>query len=1008
MAVNPFSIFISKYKKLNPEQKKAVDTVEGPVMVIAGPGTGKTQILTLRIANILRITDTPPDAILALTFTESASATLRRRLVEIVGAQGYRVCIYTFHGFANEVIRRFPDAFPRIIGSRNITDVERVALLQELVDTSPISLLRPYGNAYFYVPMISQKLSEIKRENISTDKYERMLCEKKDAFLGIQDLTHQSGKYKGAMKGKYASRARKLDRDEELSLLYRAYETALAARHWFDYEDMLLEVIRALETQEELRLTLQEESQYLLADEHQDANESQNKLLELLTSFHDQPNLFVVGDEKQAIFKFQGASLDNFLFFKRRFPYAEVITLRENYRSTQPILDAAHSLMQAAPVHPDVPRVPLLAASAKGVARVRIAALAHPQEEVMFMAHEVKRLIEQGVKPREIAVLYRVNKDVEPLAAALTTLSVPYGIESSQNVLHERSVRGFMALLDAVNRYGQDEALVGVLHVRFLGVPALTATMFLSRIRKSEAGMYSALSDRPLLEKVGIKRPEALLRFGKKMERWHSLSHNEDLQTFLEIIAGECGLVADLLARPDPEVALGGMRALFLQARDLSVANRFATLADFMQHLALLERYSLSVSAPRTELAKEGVRLMTAHRAKGLEFEHVYVVGATDGHWGNRTQREFFSPLLSTHGDEQDSDIDDERRLFYVALTRAKQSVTITYARMSESGSPSLPTQFIEEISPELKEDVIPEKVILPLFPSHRTFGARIDSTQLRELFLHQGLSVTALNNYLTCPWRYFYRNLLRIPEAPQKELEYGTAIHAALRNFFEVWKTSETPGVDALLMGFTRALSKSSLSSAMYSEAESKGHIALTAYYEQHHESWSRSLINEYRVSVMIPTEVEGLAHVRLRGDIDKITFEDGGVVLHDYKTGKRKTRGEIEGGKARDIKDASTWGDYKRQLVFYKLLLELQEKPMQVLSGRLEFIEPIENGSVIVEDFLLDAIEASALTSLIHKTSADIWALGFTSKQCGDKECRYCQLREFLLPTLRMKKTK
>ncbi len=380
-----------------------------------------------------------------------------------------------------------------------------------------------------------------------------------------------------------------------------------------------------------------------------------------------------------------------------------------------------------------------------------------------------------------------------------------------------------------------------------------------------------------------------------------------------------------------------------------------------------------------------------------------------DGHWGNRTKREFFSPVFAERIEsgahsEHDSDIDDERRLFYVALARAKRIATITYPRVSESGAPSLPTQFIEEISSDLKEEIAPGTIVLPLFTSHRTFGARIDRTQLRELFVHQGLSVTALNNYLECPWRYFYRNLLRIPEAPERELEYGTAIHEALRDFFENWRTGDDVGVDGLVSRFARALSKSSLSDAAFAEALMKGERALSSYYEQHQQEWSRRILNEYRVSALLPTDIDGLSHVRLRGDLDKITLGDNEVIVHDYKTGKRKTRGE--GGRARDINNAATWGDYKRQLVFYKLLLDSQARPMVANAGRLEFVEPTDQGVCVVEEFLLTDTDTEALKNLIRKTSAEIWALGFVSRRCSDKECRYCTLREFLVPTLRSKK--
>jgi len=315
------------------------------VIVIAGPGTGKTQILTLRIASILRKTDVPPDAVLALTFTEAGVSAMRKRLISIMGSPAYRVGIFTFHGFCNDVIKCFPEEFPRIIGSTNVSDIDKIVIIKELIEKTSLKLLKPYGDTFYYLDPVRKKISELKRENISPNELELRIKNNELRFKNIPDLLHEKGVYEGKMKGKYEAMRKSIEKNKELLKLYRAYENVLAERKLYDYEDMILEVIRALEKKEDFRLRLQEEYQYILADEHQDANNAQNKLLELLTSFHDDPNLFIVGDEKQAIYRFQGASLENFLYFKKKFPSAREIILEENYRSTQTILDAAHNVM---------------------------------------------------------------------------------------------------------------------------------------------------------------------------------------------------------------------------------------------------------------------------------------------------------------------------------------------------------------------------------------------------------------------------------------------------------------------------------------------------------------------------------------------------------------------------------------------------------------------------------------------------------------------------------------
>src|SRR3989344_4120023 len=266
--------FDKLYKALNPAQKEAVDNIEGPAMVVAGPGTGKTQVLTLRIANILKRTDANPDSILALTFTESVAHNLRTRLVEIMGTVGYRIAIFTFHGFCNDVIRRFAPHFPGIVGYAHANLIDQILILEEIIARSRLTKLKPFGNPYFYVRDVVSTIGKLKRENIDPNKLEKLIRKEPKE---------------------------RRERNKEFLYLYREYEKLLRARGYYDYDDMVMEVIRVLGADKELLSSLQEQYQYVLADEHQDANAGQNELLKLLMSFHQSPNIFVVGDEKQAI-----------------------------------------------------------------------------------------------------------------------------------------------------------------------------------------------------------------------------------------------------------------------------------------------------------------------------------------------------------------------------------------------------------------------------------------------------------------------------------------------------------------------------------------------------------------------------------------------------------------------------------------------------------------------------------------------------------------------------------
>src|SRR3989338_4645729 len=433
--------FKELYQQLNSEQKLAVDTIEGPVMVIAGPGTGKTQILTLRVANILLKTQINPGNILALTFSESGAATMRRRLAEIIGPAAYQVRIATFHGFCNELIQTCPDDFPRVIARQPSNEIRQIKLLQSIIDSIHLEFLKTFSEPYFYLTDVRRSISQLKKEGIGPEEYERQIKKQTQEFTDSEDLYYDSGRYQVKMKGKYSDLKRQLDKNQELAKIYLAYQDALAEAKLYDYDDMILEVAQALAQNSDRLLRLQERFQYFLVDEHQDTNNAQNKVLELLSSFYDQPNLFVVGDEKQAIFRFQGASLENFLYFKKLYPTARLITLEEKYRSSQLILDSAESVLsgnkklQARKDHPNAP--------------IRLFVFSKSDVESYAIVEDVKRKIGAGVPSHEIVVLFRDNRDALPLMAMFEKSGVPFSVESDQDILSDLDIQKLIRILRA-------------------------------------------------------------------------------------------------------------------------------------------------------------------------------------------------------------------------------------------------------------------------------------------------------------------------------------------------------------------------------------------------------------------------------------------------------------------------------------------------------------------------------------------------------------------------------
>ncbi len=832
-------VFDEQYRKLNRKQREAVDTLAGPVMVIAGPGTGKTSILTLRIANILQKTDTTPDSILALTFTESGVYSIRRKLVEIIGGAAYRVGIYTFHGFANSIIERFAESFPKIIGGRSASVADQVRILEKIFARNRFKLIRPFGDIFHYVPKALHAIHHLKRENILPKDLRSLLRKELKQIKRAPDRLHGKGRFKGELKATFRDRERMLEKSLELAVVYEKYEEALAQERLFDFEDMILEAIRALKEDRNLRLTLQERYHYILADEHQDANDAQNRILELLSSFDDSPNLFLVGDEKQAIYRFQGASLENFLYFKKLFPIATLIHLEENFRSTQFILDASHSLMEKGRIPDMLPREvlrPRLKGMQKGEARnIRFLEFVRAESEILFLVDEISSRVQAGCQPGAIAVLFRDNADAQPIIQGFERTSIPFSVLSDEDILADEDLRKFVTILRAVAT-PSEERFAEMLFVDFLGVPQVKLYETLQFCRSFRLSLFEVLRDPSLRRKAEIKGDEPIMRMFAEFDRWVLVARNRSAGEAVEHMARESGFVRHLLGSRGSLRGLERLDSLFNQLKELSEHKRKFTLSEFLEILDRLEKHHLRLKGRSTRPEfLDSVTLMTAHRAKGLEFEYVYVVGAVDGHWGGRRGREpFYLPLGQRGGEDEETE--DERRLFFVSLTRARREVVITMAQEAPGGKRRLPSQFVEDIDSRflLREDtVLIEERLSAQEPSYlkprANTGPSVSLREyLRKVFLEQGLTVTSLNNFLSCPWEYFFKNLVRLPKLPESHLSFGNAVHDALHRYFDSLREGRVVKKKDLLNFFGEALERSPLPLREFNEYRERGRKAL------------------------------------------------------------------------------------------------------------------------------------------------------------------------------------
>ena len=971
--------FEKRYGELNAEQKMAVDTIDGPVMVIAGPGTGKTKTLTMRIANIVKMTDTEPENILALTFTRAGVVSMRKALIGVMGADAYSVAINTFHGFAESVIRDNPECFPNIIGSEPLADSDKYRIFEEIFESLPLEHIRSPRDKFYYLPSAISAISDLKREGVDPENFRAILAEDREAFESIEDL--YSERKKGAVKVKYASEEKRLQKNEELALVYEAYESKLGERQAYDYNDMIMETLKALASDKNLLLSLQEKYQYILADEHQDSNNSQNRILELLADYHENPNLFIVGDAKQAIYRFQGASLENFEYFKKRYQGVKLIEFKSNYRSTGEILSGAYSVIKR--------DSELESKSGKGE-KIRIGEFASELAEEYFVADEIKKKLDSGADAEEIAVLYRENKDSSAFAEAFRKYGIPFVVESDNNLLSDPDVARAVKIMKAVYDPADQFSVVEAAHMSCFGLDPIEIYKTLSGAQKNRVHVLDAIKE---------SENEKMREFGKKISGWKIISKNESLMDTVEAILTESGMMEDAMKRPDRLARIERLSEFYAHVRSFAEGKKGATFDDFMEHIRIMEGHNAAVGEKKSGFTKGKVRLMTTHGSKGQEFRSVYLVRATDNKWGKGERAEkirlpYRVYSLTGRITEEEEKKDDNRKLFYVALTRAKKELTITYSK-EKDGKEQLPAEFISEIREDMTEAISAEKwdsgtdaylkVLFSMAP--KTEPEEEIKKLVNEALDEKGLSATDINNYLDCPWRYFYSGLFRIPEKQKPHLSYGTAVHAALKEFFDSIK-EHGPRKDYLLSRFEYHLSRSVLEPADEELLLKTGRESLSAYFEERKEDWEKDFITEFKIS-----GVEIAPNVKIQGRIDRMEqlgFSDE-VIVTDFKTGRAKSAKEIAG----ETKNSD--GNIKRQLVFYKLLLDgYKEGKYKMVSGQIDFIDPDASGKCRSERVPVSAEEAEALKEEIIRIDGEIRSLAFWNKRCDDKDCPHCKLRE------------
>lgn len=925
---------------LNPEQKKAVETLTGPVLVLAGPGTGKTHLLTTRIAYLLQAgIGAEPQNLLCLTFTEAGAVEMRDRLQKWIGNDAYKIKISTFHGFCEWVMSEYPQHFEDTRGERLVADdLQKALAFRDAIKAKKWEYFSNIWDEFTFQWKILGAISKLKRENISSDDLRALIPEEQKRleadesnFYKRKTGNFQAGDFKPAKRKEIDQKVEKMN---ELADFWDVYEEKLSNAGYFDFDDQLMWVVKALQENENLKLDLQEQYQWVMVDEYQDTNSAQNAIVWSLTDYDNTPNVFAVGDDDQAIYRFQGASVENIFEFQQKFSSRTDVTLSANYRSAQNILDAAFSVIGKNLDRVD-PEKSLIAGgtNTKYPGTITKAEFGSRYLEIGFLVDQIRKQLENGVKPNDMAVLVRKNAEILEVARELPKFGIPVSAQVFQNIFDHEYVKILILMVQIFSDPKNDDQIMELLHAPFFEINGATLLQFslaLHKQKKVSAIEFLILESesKPELKKV------LDLIVHTRQQYWHCRP-----EVVVEKLLYESGLGTYLssLDSVDTMESWQNIRKFL----EWVTEQRCEQLSDLLERIDLHRQLKIAVRPDPLPADRRAVHIMTAHKSKGQEFDVVFLPGLQDKVWGN-PRGMVGLPLPHLFQEDHDEN-EDERRLFFVALTRARKELYLSYSQTDFSGRSKNPSIFWNEIPDDLCTilpiDETEESVqkLLPVFLATPDAPPLLESEKdvLREYVKKFVWSATSLQSFLDCPRRFLYQNLYRFPRKPLPQMALGTALHEALEKYMRQYKDTDTkPPKSEILAQFDRALRGQNLEKEDFVKFQEHGREVLSHYFDEKEATWNTDDLIEFSFSKYAPS----IDSIRITGTMDKIVFIDEmktKAKIVDYKSGKPKP---IK-------KDERLW----RQLVFYDLLARHSKGiSWTVDSCELEFLTPDYTGKL------------------------------------------------------------
>lgn len=1008
--------------KPNSKQQQAIDILNGQVMLLAGPGTGKTFTVIHRIEKMLA-DGVEPSSILCLTFSDAAASEMRQRLIKKMGVVASAVDIYTYHSFCNDLIKTYPDKFEMTSGVKLITDAEKISIMKECIDDANLKFFVPSrADRYFFTKNFISYVEKLKTQRVSKDEY--MACIDTNPMLMPRYKELESEIYEREQAGNTKNKTRynelekiktNIEKAKELWTLFELYSTKMINKNLIDFSDMINLVLTSFEEDSQFLSEVSNKYKYFLVDEYQDTNDLQNQIIFNLLDGNDEKNIFVVGDDDQIIYGFQGAKSDNIENFLTKYPNTTVICLEENNRSTQTILDFSNLI-----VNQDENRLennlyfkekyniskkltaknPKIIVKDKKIKRIQFGEIL---QEFNYIVDDIKTLIESDFAPKtdedkidysQIAIISKKRAELQTFAELLKSKNIPFQIDEGKSIFAIRSTILIYFYIKAMNNYlTSSDKLFGLLLSEPFKIDQQDYNKILEEKRlwkKDESSDFITL----MRNLNGWKNPEKITKFLETFDYLQDYASSNNLRNTVVEIINRTGLLTYFYkSGKNRSENLAGIRKIISEATDFQNSDSTKNLSDFVKYLDDCFENEIDINLDKDSVVQNAVQLMTYHGSKGREFEYVYLPNLISSNWEDFRMPGEYKLITEDVPDKNAAQAKKDSellKLLFVGITRAKHTLTISFAD-SNNGKAQQITKYLEptanydfdseqfECSADDLTTEFYRSVSSDVFDNQKAF-----KNEIEERVKSVVLSPSRLNDYLSCPRKFFYVKVLGIDveEADWDGANFGTLIHSLLERAVKVAKESAYPTLEEILEKFRLGMDGMKFSSEAKKEKYFKqGQKLLTNYYP-YFSQIPISRITDIEFS-FYGVDVDGDF---ITGKIDRIEKNsDGTFELYDYKTGNYTSEKKIAPNEEKQ--------NYFNQLCFYKYAYEKLTGNKVSKVG----IIYVENHEKSVDKYLTDD-DMKYIETLIKDTYQNIKALKFNpikeDKQGACKNCVYKQL--------------